>query len=218
MAIRIDFPEGLPLASTVLSARCLRLFPRTLFSRLRHSSESHRSRTRYGVPRTGWGGRIRTYKWRLQRPLPYHLATPQENSFAPQLVPRSHQLILRSHQLVPRSHQLVPINRVARIQGRSAPQAGNSRSQSAACLATSLDSNTPKTVAPLPVMLAPIAPASRIAPSSLPTGGQSRRAAGSRSLISRSPHRSCACGPIDPVDPLGSVDLFGLFDLVDPIE
>src|SRR5580765_7067866 len=25
----------------------------------------------------GWGGRIRTYGWRLQRPLPYHLATPQ---------------------------------------------------------------------------------------------------------------------------------------------
>jgi hypothetical protein len=27
----------------------------------------------------GWGGRIRTYEWRLQRPLPYHLATPQQN-------------------------------------------------------------------------------------------------------------------------------------------
>src|SRR5215475_12899392 len=26
----------------------------------------------------GWGGRIRTYEWRLQRPLPYHLATPQQ--------------------------------------------------------------------------------------------------------------------------------------------
>ncbi len=24
-----------------------------------------------------WGGRIRTCEWRLQRPLPYHLATPQ---------------------------------------------------------------------------------------------------------------------------------------------
>ena len=26
----------------------------------------------------GWGGRTRTCKWRLQRPLPYHLATPHE--------------------------------------------------------------------------------------------------------------------------------------------
>ncbi len=25
----------------------------------------------------GWGGRIRTYEWRHQKPLPYHLATPQ---------------------------------------------------------------------------------------------------------------------------------------------
>jgi hypothetical protein len=25
----------------------------------------------------GWGGRIRTYEWWLQRPLPYRLATPQ---------------------------------------------------------------------------------------------------------------------------------------------
>src|SRR5262249_41562024 len=30
--------------------------------------------------RGGWGGRIRTYEWRLQRPLPYHLATPHQTS------------------------------------------------------------------------------------------------------------------------------------------
>ena len=24
-----------------------------------------------------WGGRTRTYEWRIQSPLPYHLATPQ---------------------------------------------------------------------------------------------------------------------------------------------
>ena len=30
----------------------------------------------------GWGGRIRTYGTRYQKPLPYHLATPQhENLF-----------------------------------------------------------------------------------------------------------------------------------------
>ena len=30
----------------------------------------------------GWGGRIRTYVWRIQSPLPYHLATPQWFWFA----------------------------------------------------------------------------------------------------------------------------------------
>lgn len=27
---------------------------------------------------TGWGGRIRTYGARYQKPVPYHLATPQQ--------------------------------------------------------------------------------------------------------------------------------------------
>jgi hypothetical protein len=27
--------------------------------------------------RVGWGGRIRTYGTRYQKPMPYHLATPQ---------------------------------------------------------------------------------------------------------------------------------------------
>lgn len=29
--------------------------------------------------RNGWGGRIRTHEWRYQKPLPYHLATPQKS-------------------------------------------------------------------------------------------------------------------------------------------
>ena len=29
--------------------------------------------------KTGWGGRIRTCECRLQKPMPYRLATPQEN-------------------------------------------------------------------------------------------------------------------------------------------
>src|SRR5690606_6709146 len=29
------------------------------------------------ISNTGWGGRIRTYACRIQRPVPYHLATPQ---------------------------------------------------------------------------------------------------------------------------------------------
>src|SRR4029453_16857805 len=30
--------------------------------------------------RFGWGARIRTWEWRYQKPLPYHLATPQRAS------------------------------------------------------------------------------------------------------------------------------------------
>ena len=29
------------------------------------------------IERVGWGARIRTWEWRNQNPLPYHLATPQ---------------------------------------------------------------------------------------------------------------------------------------------
>ena len=29
--------------------------------------------------KSGWGGRIRTYECRLQKPVPYHFATPQKN-------------------------------------------------------------------------------------------------------------------------------------------
>jgi hypothetical protein len=42
-----------------------------------------------------WGGRIRTYVWRLQKTLPYRLATPQtgqEGIRTPDTVVRSHVL------------------------------------------------------------------------------------------------------------------------------
>ena len=31
----------------------------------------------------GWGGRTRTFEWRIQSPLPYHLATPQRSELLP---------------------------------------------------------------------------------------------------------------------------------------
>ena len=30
--------------------------------------------------KVGWGGRIRTYDTRYQKPMPYHLATPHQNN------------------------------------------------------------------------------------------------------------------------------------------
>ena len=38
---------------------------------------SHKCRAAAVLPKTGWGGRIRTFEYRLQRPAPYRLATPQ---------------------------------------------------------------------------------------------------------------------------------------------
>ena len=35
-------------------------------------------------PGDGWGGRIRTYAWRYQKPLPYRLATPQNRPYGSQ--------------------------------------------------------------------------------------------------------------------------------------
>ena len=40
------------------------------------------STTELMARKTGWGGRIRTYEWRFQRPLPYRLATPQRKPYA----------------------------------------------------------------------------------------------------------------------------------------
>ena len=32
---------------------------------------------------TGWGARIRTWECRYQKPMPYHLATPQQPGWCP---------------------------------------------------------------------------------------------------------------------------------------
>src|SRR5688572_29400181 len=50
------------------------IFPVTLITK--NGRPNHRSSVRLHFP-TGWGGRIRTYECRIQRPVPYHLATPQ---------------------------------------------------------------------------------------------------------------------------------------------
>ena len=38
-----------------------------------------RGRSSRHAGRNGWGARIRTWEWRYQKPLPYHLATPQQD-------------------------------------------------------------------------------------------------------------------------------------------
>jgi integrase len=44
----------------------------------------------------GWGGRIRTYVWRDQNPLPYRLATPQHSKTGEVFKPRATKLVQRS--------------------------------------------------------------------------------------------------------------------------
>ncbi len=41
----------------------------------------------------GWDGRIRTYEWRYQKPLPYHLATSQK-------LPQIHHSLIDYKQLI----------------------------------------------------------------------------------------------------------------------
>jgi hypothetical protein len=39
--------------------------------------------------KSGWGGRIRTYEWRDQNPLPYHLATPHHKQSLRRAMPEA---------------------------------------------------------------------------------------------------------------------------------
>src|SRR5437870_2367628 len=49
--------------------------PRQLAPNLPHQNDKNYCNINY--LRLGWGARIRTWEWRNQNPLPYHLATPQ---------------------------------------------------------------------------------------------------------------------------------------------
>src|ERR1700753_3704132 len=56
--------------------------PRSLAGRKRPHCTAFLLHLPIGCPlasrETGWGARIRTWEWRNQNPLPYHLATPQQ--------------------------------------------------------------------------------------------------------------------------------------------
>ena len=66
---------GLLTSNRVLRGRTLEFELRKPFDALVTAANSE----------NGWGGRIRTYVWRIQSPLPYHLATPQWLRFAPSI-------------------------------------------------------------------------------------------------------------------------------------
>ena len=66
---------GLLTSNRVLKGRTLEFELRKPFDALVSAANSE----------NGWGGRIRTDVWRIQSPLPYHLATPQWLRFAPSI-------------------------------------------------------------------------------------------------------------------------------------
>src|SRR5262249_14406420 len=81
-----------------------------------------RVRTTIGKARIfGWGARIRTWEWRNQNPLPYHLATPQ--SASDHTCRRgTDQSATRSYPTL-RATAMARLSATARRQGRHAPPA-----------------------------------------------------------------------------------------------
>jgi hypothetical protein len=86
--VRSREPQTPPVRSQIATA-CVsgtRLQSLTLGNRVR--SHTRGNRTAETAP-GGWGARIRTWEWRNQNPLPYHLATPQS---APTILARAGQI------------------------------------------------------------------------------------------------------------------------------
>ena len=55
-----------------------------------HCIEENKKRSSETPYLYGWGGRIRTYGTRYQKPLPYHLATPQHKKLFTMVI-KKHQ-------------------------------------------------------------------------------------------------------------------------------
>src|ERR1700687_1111527 len=96
----------------------------------------------------GWGGRIRTYECRIQRPVPYHLATPQYQI-----------LFLVRDSGTPHGPN------ACRYSWRDIVTAGKMRQPISACSSRAARacensfSKIPKTLEPLPANNDPLAPA-----------------------------------------------------------
>src|SRR5688572_3580685 len=96
----------------------------------------------------GWGGRIRTFEYRLQRPAPYRLATPQH--------PGANSNRSRGYSV---AATLRAYSRRVSVRVCSDSHPGRARSL-AVRRAASARSNRPKTAEPEPDMAANVAPAS----------------------------------------------------------
>src|SRR5260221_5201279 len=90
----------------------------------------------------GWGGRIRTYECRIQRPVPYHLATPQYRDSETPQGPNARRYSRREIVVTGKTRQLT-----------------SACSFLKACTCEYSFSKIPKTLEPLPANNEPLAPA-----------------------------------------------------------
>src|ERR1043165_4622400 len=123
-----------------------------------------------------WGGRIRTCECRFQRPVPYHLATPQSRFQAPRSGRR------------PAAHRPSARRYSARVSVAHAKtcQPPAARRTSRARPASPLLSKTPKTLEPLPESIAQRAPAPKSASRARAVNGSSRATTASKSFAAAS--------------------------------
>src|SRR5688572_18608661 len=120
-----------------------------------------------------WGGRTRTYECRFQRPVPYHLATPQSRSQAPRPA-------RRTAAQRPSAARYSARESVAHPKTFQAPSAAASAAPARAASASL--SKTPKTLDPLPESNTGRAPSPFNASRARPTSGWSRTTTASKSF------------------------------------
>ena len=72
MSAVVKIPRGIVSAKNRHARNAKK--PRQLAANLPHQNNESSCNINYLI--AGWGARIRTWEWRNQNPLPYHLATP----------------------------------------------------------------------------------------------------------------------------------------------
>src|SRR6185436_12979006 len=98
---------------------------------------------------SGWGGRIRTYECRLQRPVPYHLAPPQYQKFR----------LKERNKEIPHESKALKYSFRDNVTHGKMRQPGSERISSMARCCAFLSAKIPNTLEPLPANNARKAPA-----------------------------------------------------------
>src|SRR5882762_4327335 len=132
------------------------------------------------VSEFGWGGRIRTYECRIQRPVPYHLATPQYQVS-----------ISERDNRIPQGPNAWQYSRREMVVAGKIRQPASACNSFAARSCESLFSKIPKTLEPLPASSEPIAPTSSRAFFTRSISGSDSKITSSKSLCRD--HRSASC-------------------------
>ena len=81
----------------------------------------------------GWGGRVRTFAWRNQNPLPYHLATPQKRADHSELAPPPQCILAANSRMA-----AIPTMRAVSLNEGRAPRCFQEMSSSAVYMSAAL--------------------------------------------------------------------------------